>query len=93
MKLLPKNEFDSLVFLHSKQIRLEERVGGVLRLSFGPQNVFLAEEAARDFLYELTAYFARKDLEEYTEAPADDASLQESLEALTTLSLLRRPST
>jgi hypothetical protein len=90
VKLIPRTEFDSLVFAHSRKIALEERVGGVLRISFGPSQVFLSEEAAREFLYQLTGFFAQKDLAEYE--GEFDASLQESREALATLSLLRQPS-
>lgn len=88
MRLIPKNEYDSLVFSNSSEFKLEEKEG-VLRLSFGPTQVHLAEDAARDFLYELTAHFAQKDLEEFE--GLDDASFQESVNELTTLSLLRRP--
>jgi len=90
MRLIPKTEYDSLVFEQSADVRLEEKEGGVLRLSFGPTQVHLAEDAARDFLYELTAHFAKKDLEECRSC--DDAAFQESVETLTTLSLLRTPS-
>jgi hypothetical protein len=90
MKLIPKTEYDSLVFQHSAGIKLEEREGGVLRLSFGSTQVHLAEDAARDFLYELTAYFAQKDLQEYE--GLDEAAFQGSINELTTLSLLRTPS-
>jgi hypothetical protein len=92
MKLIPRTEFDSLVFAHSREISLEERVGGVLRISFGPAQIFLSEEAAREFLYQLTDFFAQKDLAEYDSEGEFDASLQESREALATLSLLRQPS-
>lgn len=89
MRLIPKTEYDSLVFSNSTELKVEEREGGVLRLSFGSTQVHLAEDAARDFLYELTAHFAQKDLEEYESL--DDASFQESVNTLTTLSLLRSP--
>ena len=91
MTIVPKSEFDSLVFLHSENIQVEEGAAGVLRLSFGPTQVSLAEDAARDFLYELAAHFARKDLADYDEAT--DAELAESRDALSTLSLLRSPTT
>jgi hypothetical protein len=89
MRLIPKTEYDSLVFEHSADIRLEEKEGGVVRLSFGSTQVHLAEDAARDFLYELTAHFARKDLQEFEGVV--DAPVQESVRELTTLSLLRGP--
>lgn len=89
MKLIPRTEFDSLVYSHSREISLEEREGGVLRVSFGPAQVFLSEEAAREFLFQLTGFFAQKDLAEYE--GEFDAALQESRDALATLSLLRQP--
>lgn len=89
MRLIPKTEYDSLVYSNSTELRVEERAGGVLSLSFGATQVHVAEDAARDFLYELAAHFAQKDLEEYESL--DDASFQESVSALTTLSLLRSP--
>lgn len=89
MRLIPKTEYDSIVFEHSAEIRLEEKEGGVIRLSFGATQVHLAEDAARDFLYELTAHFAQKDLQEYEGLV--DAPIQSSVRTLTTLSLLRGP--
>lgn len=90
MKLVPKTEFDSEVFSQSASIRVEEKEGGVVRLSFGPTEVYLAEDSARDFLYDLTAFFAQKDLAEYESV--DAAAFQESTDTLRTLSLLRTPS-
>lgn len=89
MKIVPKSEFDSLVFLHSGQIALEEKVPGVVHLSFGPMQVSLAEDAARDFLYQLTGFFAQKDLADYGDGM--DAALVESRDALAALSCLHIP--
>jgi len=87
MEIVKQNEFDSLVFLHSEQIRVQEKVPGVVQLSFGPIEINLAENAARDFLYELTGHFAQKDLLEL--GHQEDPIFQESKSALIELSHLR----
>lgn len=83
MKIVQRSEFDSLVQRHSASVGVREEAAGTVTLTFGPANIPLAEDSARDFLYELTRYFAQKDLLEYE--GVSDPDLRGSRDALAAL--------
>lgn len=76
MRVVELSELDHQIAQDSSAVAIEAAGQDLVVLSFGNKYVTLPDGVARDFLYDLTAFFARKDLEEY---PAHDlAELEES---------------